>query len=149
VTTAQPVLTLQELWNASGELRYELKFDEASPSNNVLKNMHFHAYKHLRRMWRNRVLVALNGKRPQAPIERAFLVVTRECAGSGLDWDNVYGGLKPILDCLVSPSMRNPDGLGLIVDDALQHMPFPPFVRQLPAKPGKGRTTVQVYELTS
>ena len=90
---------------------------------------------------------ALGGKLPEEPVQRAFLVITRECAGGGLDWDNAYGGLKPMLDCLVAPSSKNPDGLGLIVDDNPRNMPFPPFVRQKTAKPGKGRTTLQIFEI--
>ncbi len=136
-----------DVWNVSGELRYELAFDEETPSNNVIKGMHFHAYKNLRRQWRLRVLAALKGRRPVEPIARSFLVVKRECAGGGLDWDNAYGGLKPMLDCLVQPSDKNPDGLGLIADDNPRNMPYPPFVQQLPAKPGKGRTTLYVYAL--
>ncbi|KWT86107.1 hypothetical protein APY03_3811 [Variovorax sp. WDL1] len=54
-----------------------------------------------------------------------------------------------MLDCLVAPSDKNPDGLGLILDDNPKAMPFPPFVRQLPAKRGAGRTLVQIYELTT
>lgn len=144
-------LTEQELdaWNIKGQLKYELSFEQETPSNNVIKGMHFHAYKHLRRKWRDQVLLALNGKRPETPVQRSFLIVTRECAGGGLDWDNAYGGLKPLLDCLVSPSVKNPDGLGLIQDDNPRNMPLPPFMRQLPAKPGKGRTTVQIYELAT
>ncbi|WP_150126676.1 hypothetical protein [Burkholderia cenocepacia] len=93
------------------------------------------------------VLNALDGNLPEAPLAKSFLVVTRECAGSGLDWDNAYGGLKPLVDCLVSRSVRNPDGLGLIEDDNPKAMPYPPFVRQRPAKPGKGKTKLQIFEL--
>lgn len=135
-------------WNLNATLRYELELPVETPSNNVIKGMHFHAYKHLRRQWRLMMMAALQGSVPATPVEKAFLVIQRECAGGGLDWDNAYGGLKPMLDCLVSPSERNPDGLGLIRDDNPKNMPYPPFVKQGPAKPGHGKTTVQVYELT-
>ncbi len=140
--------TVTGLWPESGALRYRLELPVETPSNNVIKGMHFHAYKHLRRQWRAMMLQALGGTVSQAPIEKAFLVVQRECAGSGLDWDNAYGGLKPMLDCLVKASARNPDGLGLVADDNPKNMPYPPFVKQAPAKPGQGKTTVFVYELT-
>lgn len=136
------------LWPAPGTLRYTLALPVETPSNNVIKGMHFHAYKHLRRQWRQMMQQALANTPPGAPIEKAFLVVVRECAGGGLDWDNAYGGLKPMLDCLVKPSVRNPDGLGLVVDDNPKNMPYPPFVRQRGAKPNQGKTTVYVYELT-
>ena len=136
-----------EVWKLEAELRYEFELPEETPSNNVIKGMHFHAYKHFRRKWQALVLQALKGRRPPTPVAKAFLVVTRECAGGGLDWDNAYGGLKPLLDCLVRPTAKNPDGLGLILDDNPKNMPFPPFVRQLPAKPGQGRTRLQIYEI--
>ncbi len=80
---------------------------------------------------------------------RCFFSLERHSAGGGLDWDNSYGGLKPLLDCLVSPSACNPDGLGLIVDDNLGNMPLPPFVKQLPAKPGQDRTIVRIYDAST
>lgn len=138
-----------DVWNLKGELRFELSLPVETPSNNVIKGMHFHAYKHLRRQWRLMVLKALGDVLPEKPLEKSFLVVTRECAGSGLDWDNAYGGLKPLVDCLVTCSRRNPDGLGLIADDNPKTMPFPPFVKQMSAKPGQGRTKLQIYELLS
>lgn len=139
--------TALEVWDLKGKLRYELALQMETPSLNVIKGMHFHVYKNLRRSWRQMVLAAVGGKAPETPIQRAFLVVTRECAGGGLDWDNAYGGLKPLLDCLVAPSKKNPDGLGLIADDNPRNMPYPPFVRQKTAKPGQGRTTLQIFEI--
>jgi len=129
-----------------GKLRYELAFDVATPSNNVIKGMHFQAYRKLRNQWALMVLVGLKGRRPLKPLEQAFLVVERECAGE-LDWDNAYGGLKPLLDCLVVASERNPDGLGLIADDSPRHMPLPPFMVQKKAKRGHANTKVFIYEI--
>lgn len=133
-------------WGWEGELLYKLEIPEETPSNNVIKGMHFQAYRTLRRLWRFRVISALEGKRPKTPIERSAIVIVRHCAGY-LDWDNALGGLKPLLDCLVIPSARNPDGLGLIKDDNPVHMPFPPYMQQVKAKRGQGRTEVLVYRL--
>ena len=91
-------------------------------SNNAIKGMHFHAYKKLRNGWRASVLAAIGGKVPAVPIARSALKIERYCAGS-LDWDNAYGGLKPPLDCLVAPSVRNPDGLRPIQDDSPNSCP--------------------------
>lgn len=132
-----------------GTLRFQLSIPRETPSNNELRGMHFHAYKHLRRMWRMEVLAALGRNRPTTPIQRAYLKVVRSCAGGGLDWDNVYGGLKPLLDCLVACTDKNPDGLGLIQDDGPKHMPFRPDVKQLSAKRGQGSTLIEVYELVA
>ncbi|WP_157808788.1 hypothetical protein [Janthinobacterium sp. 67] len=118
----------------------------ATPSNNAIKGMHFHAYKKLRNGWRASVLAAIGGKLPAAPISRSALEIERYCAGS-LDWDNAYGGLKPLLDCLVVPSARNPDGLGLITDDGPKFMPEAPRVFQLPAKRGAGYAIVRIYAI--
>ncbi len=133
-------------WGWDGELQYELELPAETPSNNVIKGMHFHVYKTTRRNWRLMVQAALKGFRPEKPIEKAGLIIVRRCSGQ-LDWDNAYGGLKPMLDCLVTPSTRNPDGLGLILDDNPVAMPYPPFVKQVKAKPGHGSTTVFIYNL--
>ena len=109
--------------------------------------MHFHAYKGLRRQWKCRVLAAIGGVRPTLPVERSAIVVVRHCAGY-LDWDNALGGLKPLLDCLVMPSVRNPDGLGLIRDDNPVSMPVPPYMQQVKAKRGEGHTQILIYEIT-
>ena len=128
------------------ELIYELHLPAATPSNNAIKGMHFHAYKKLRNGWRANVLAALEGKVTVAPIAMSALEIERYCAGS-LDWDNAYGGLKPLLDCLVTPSARNPDGLGLITDDSPTFMPEAPRVFQLPAKRGAGYSVVRIYAI--
>lgn len=143
----QSIQKLLENWNPEGELKYELSFEVETPSNNVIKGLHFRAYATLRQQWRMLVKASLAGQPVHPPLKYCFLVITRESAGS-LDWDNAYGGLKPMLDCLVKASARNPDGLNLISDDNVKSMPFPPFFRQMPAKVEQGRTTVQIYELT-
>lgn len=90
------------------------------------------------------MLEAIGGKVPTAPITKSALEIERYCAGS-LDWDNAYGGLKPLLDCLVAPSARNPDGLGLIKADSPKYMPAAPRVFQLPAMRGAGYAVVRIY----
>lgn len=128
------------------ELRYELHLPEPTPSNNAIKGMHYHAYKKLRNGWRSSVLAAVGGDAPTTPIARSALEIVRRCAGS-LDWDNAYGGLKPLLDCLVTPSSRNPDGLGLIQDDNPKFMPEAPQMSQVTAKRGSGSTIVRIYSV--
>jgi hypothetical protein len=91
-------------------------------------------------------LQALGSTRPEKPIEHSLLVIRRHCAGF-LDWDNALGGLKPILDCLVAATDRNPDGLGLVRDDNPRSMPYPPFMQQVKAKRGEGYTEILVFEV--
>lgn len=137
-------------WARPEMLRYYFELPAAAPSVNTLRKLHFHAYRWLRKVWRAKVLAALleGGFRPskQPALRRAALVVVRHSAGH-LDWDNALGGLKPLQDCLVQASKRNPDGLGLVCDDNPVHMPYPPFMRQLKTGRGKGRTEVWIFEL--
>lgn len=127
-------------------LVYELELPHETPSNNTIKGMHFHAYKKLREDWRGYVLAALNQKTPGSPIELAHVEIDRHCVGK-LDWDNAYGGTKPLMDCLVSQTTRNPNGLGLIADDNPDCIPNAPILRQVKAKRGEGKTVVRIYSL--
>jgi hypothetical protein len=135
-------------WCEPENLVYSFSIPMETPSNNVIKGMHWHDYRHLRKVWRLKVLArGLKGRKPTEPIERAALLVIRHCAGQ-LDWDNALGGLKPLQDCLVTRKAKvNPDGLGLIVDDNPKNMPYPPFMQQVIAPPGKGFTEVFLYRL--
>jgi hypothetical protein len=132
-------------WATPERLKYRLVLDEASPSNNALRAMHFRVYKSQRAKWRARVLTAI-GQQPGSAIALSGLVVIRRSVGH-LDWDNALGGLKPLLDCLVLPSERNPDGLGVIADDNPDNMPYAPVMIQEKAKRGAGSTEVLVFEL--
>ena len=117
-----------------------------TPSNNDIKGMHWQVYKKLRKSLRDHCFVAAKGGSKGNSISPAFLVISRNSAKT-MDWDNVYGGLKPLLDCLVQPSSANPDGLGYIVNDDVTNMPYPPYVIQGKAPPGKGSMTVKIYRL--
>jgi len=139
---------LAQAWGVTGTLRYSLELPEETPSNNIIKGMHFKDYMHMRRRFRLFVLKALKSERPALPIEQSFIVVRRHCAGQ-LDWDNALGGLKPVLDCLVMRSDKNPDGLGLIRDDSPRSMPYPPFMEQLKAKRNDGHTEILIFEVGS
>ena len=130
-------------WCEPGQLAFVLQLDEASPSNNTIKAMHFRAYKKLREAFAAEVRAAM-GDTPAPGLPLSALFIVRRSAGA-LDWDNAIGGLKPILDCLVSPSARNPDGQNIVQDDSPKYMPFPPFMRQLPAKRGAGSTEIFVF----
>ncbi|WP_162571065.1 MULTISPECIES: hypothetical protein [unclassified Variovorax] len=105
------------------------------------------AYMALRRLWTVKVFSrGLADRRPAAPLAQAALVVVRRSAGE-LDWDNAYGGLKPILDCLVVKSSKNPSGLGLVTDDSPKHMPYPPWVVQRSAPRGRGNVHFAIFGL--
>lgn len=128
-------------------LCYTLTLEGASPSNNEIKGMHFHVYRKTRKAWQLKVQQAMSTYNIEKPIDNAYLVVERYCSGAGLDWDNAYGGLKPILDCLVSASNKNPDGLGIILDDNPKNMPYPPYIIQRSAKRGEGQLVIKIYRI--
>ena len=130
----------------AGTLRYSLRLSRQTPSNNSIKAMHYRVYQKERRAWKQRVLDALGGVLPATPIAKSRLVFIRHSQGA-LDWDNCFGGLKPLMDCLVSASARNPDGLGLIANDDPISVPFAPTMRQEKAKRGAGYTEIHIYEL--
>lgn len=126
---------------------YRIVIERASPSNNTLREMPFYEYRKLRKLWKTEIALSLKGQIPPAPIEKAGLVIIRHSSGL-LDWDNALGGLKPILDCLVRPSLKNPDGLGLITDDNPKGMIEPPYMEQRSAAKKAGKTEILVYDLT-
>lgn len=135
MTLSKPLLTIE--------------LPEATPSNNAIKGMHRFVYKKLRERWKQMVYDAVNALGvPPMKLQLCHLQIDRHCAGS-LDWDNAYGGLKPLLDCLVAPTARNPDGLGLIRDDGPKFMPTAPEVKQFAAKKGCGKTVVRIFDLTA
>ncbi len=55
-------------------------------------------------------------KPPKTPLARCEVYI-RRYSTSLPDWDGLYGGCKPLLDCFVVPTKRNPHGLGFIEDD--------------------------------
>jgi len=61
----------------------------------------------------------------KTPIQQCAIVAERY-HGNGAnhlpDFDNLYAGLKPMLDSLVPASKRHPHGLGLIQDDSPKHI---------------------------
>jgi hypothetical protein len=132
-------------WCDPARLVVCLHLDTPSPSNNVIKGLHFHRYKKLRNDFALSLSAALGDHEPRA-VPQSALYIVRRCAGS-MDWDNAIGGMKPILDCMVASSTRNPSGLGIIEDDKPKNMPYPPMMKQLPAKRNAGSTDIYVFEV--
>ncbi len=149
MTTLTPTLSDYSglpAWCDPSKLAFSMRLDEATPSNNAIKEMHFHVYKKVRRAFSLKVLGALDGKNPTSTVGTAGIFVARHSSGT-LDWDNAYGGLKPLLDCMVAPSPRNPSGLAILLDDNPSAMPEPPYVRQLKAKRGCAFTDIFVFDV--
>ena len=61
------------------------------------------------------------------------------------DWDGLLGGLKPLLDCLVMRTKRNPHGLGVVRDDSPKHL-MCPAVYPVIGTPSGGLTRIFLQE---
>ena len=99
--------------------------DRPSPLLNQIKGMHFQAYKRLREEWAWLIkaqTMKAGIKTSDTPINRCIVFVSRHSSGVLPDWDGLYGGLKPVLDCLSVASAKNPSGLGIITDDSPKHI---------------------------
>lgn len=149
--SASTKLTLKELlseWNPEGRLVYEFALPIETPSNNQILRMNRFVYKQLR--WDLRAIVKSQTKESYIghPLARCFINIDRYSAGS-LDWDNIKGGFKPLLDTFVVKTKKNPDGLGLIENDDISVVPYDILARQFPAKPKEGKTVVRIYELSN
>ncbi len=105
-----------------------LVIDKASPTLNQIKGMHYQKYRKLREEWAWLVKEAATkaGVQPgDEPIDECTVVIHRYCyhtAGVRPDWDGLYGGLKPVIDCLTIMKRSSPNGLGIIVDDSPDHL---------------------------
>jgi hypothetical protein len=133
-------------WATRDRRRYLLDIARQTPTLNEIREMHFHAYKKLRREWRALVLDAIKDQRVPA-LTRCGLVLTRRTSSTA-DWDGFLGGAKPMLDCLVLATDKNPDGLGLIVDDSPRFLIHAPHLVQQKAKPKAGSITVEIFDLS-
>lgn len=117
-----------------------------TPSLNEIKGMHYFAYRKLRKAWRELVEQAVPASALGARLPRSWLALERYSSGS-LDWDNAYGGLKPLLDCLVMPTLRNPDGLGLLENDGVANIPHPPLLLQQQARRKDQKTIIHFFQI--
>lgn len=89
---------------------------------------------------------------PQQPMKRAKIVVERYSSGRP-DHDGLVGGFKDILDCLTTPvqqkkgALKNKFGIGLIVDDSMDHIETE--YRAIKVKPGQAKTIITITEILS
>lgn len=93
-----------------------LSIPEPTPTLNQWQRMHWAQRRKLceRFAW---LLKLGNPKKQGKEISHCQIVIYRMSPGARPDWDNLYGGFKPLLDCLVMPTKSHPHGLGWIVDD--------------------------------
>ena len=110
-----------------------LVIEQATPLLNVWQRMHWSERMRVCRDWHLLTLAAFRktGSLQTSPIEHCNIHIIRANSGRLPDWDGLYGGLKPLLDCLVVKTETNPHGTGIIVDDN------PSCVLRLTAEPVK------------
>ena len=107
--------------------------------------MHFSEYARYRSALR--AMIEASGAEPPAePFGFALLTVVRH-ATTLLDVDNLYAGIKPLLDCLVTEQGgRHPDGLGFLVDDSPLRLALDVRPRLI-ARRRDSRTVIHIDEL--
>lgn len=125
-------------------LAYEFRLPEPTVLLNVWQRMHWaEKKKYMTRIsW---MVSAAVGYRPPKPLQRAWVHVERHNPKPFPDHDGLIGGLKPLLDVLCCPRLRQPHGLGFIVDDSPQFLKYL-TAESKPASRGKGLTIVRIYK---
>ena len=121
---------------------------EASILLNVWQRKHWTQRKkyHEELYWKVRKALREAGHTPSVPMQVCRIEADRFSAQLA-DWDGVMGGLKPLLDCLVKRTDKNPLGLGLIEDDNPKCVIECPTVRQHKSKRKDASTTVKNTEI--
>jgi len=114
--------------------------NEAVPLLNVWQRLHFKAKAQKLRLyaWELRAHIP----KGDALQRCAVLIVRHSAAQVPPDDDNLIA--KPILDCLVEPSKRNPYGVGVIKDDSPKYLQG---VAVLSARCGAKKDKTEVYIL--
>ena len=75
----------------------------------------FHARNKDVKKWHALVALATHGKRPDRPLDKAIVYVTRESPRK-CDFDNIVASSKPIVDGLVEMGILVDDNMDVIVD---------------------------------
>lgn len=92
------------------------------------------------------IKLALGDKIPPAPIKRARIRYERHSSGV-LDYENLVGSAKRLLDILQPASRRCPAGLGVIAGDDPQHLDAE-YVAVLIRRVDPPKTVVKIEDIT-
>jgi hypothetical protein len=100
----------------------------------------------LQREWATEIVFNHSPIAVALPIVKSRVTIERHSAGV-LDVDNLYGGVKPLLDVLkpMDPK-RNPFGLGIILDDKPDNLEL--IVRQVKSTRAAACTVVTIEPIT-
>lgn len=110
-----------------GQEKIGIEIPEPWPLLNKWQRMHWRERKRVteRFSWLIRMAAAETLRELSGPIQLCSIHAERYHGRSRVhlpDWDGLYGGLKPVLDCLIPRSARHPHGLGIIQDDSPLHI---------------------------
>lgn len=97
--------------------------------------------------WSVRVALQAGGWRRGMPVMERCKIEIYRYSTQHADWDGLFGGIKPLLDCLVVCTKRNPHGLGVIRDDSPQHLRCP-TVNQIVGGAKVCGTVVSIQEVS-
>lgn len=94
---------------------FVIDIPERTPTNNIwLKVHHMARGKYKKKL---ALLVWAACRPPRTPLARCRVTIERTSTQAP-DRDNLYGGVKPLLDVLQPASRRHPQGLGFFLDDS-------------------------------
>ena len=115
--------------------RLDIEMDGVTPLNSADANNRWKRKK-ARDLWFVKVRVAIGRDLPHEPLEHALVTITR-CSSVPPDADNMYHGIKFLLDSLVA--------CGIIADDKRDVIGMP-VVKWRKAKPRQSKTLISVRE---
>jgi Holliday junction resolvase RusA-like endonuclease len=95
--------------------RIVIDIPQRMPTGNVWLKVHYMARAKFKKSLA--ILVFTVCRPPRQPLTRCRVLIERYSTQKP-DKDNLYGGMKPLLDVLQPVSKRHPQGLGFFVDDS-------------------------------
>ena len=133
-------------WARETSLVWGVRLSQPTPSSGALERLTASQRAALRRQWRD-LLLAQAPPPPEKAFAKVGLVIVRK-ASRLVNWDNAFGGLKPLMDCLVIRKLQHPDGLGYLFDDHPgSGMPHPPALAQQLVSKADESTLLFLFDL--
>lgn len=92
-----------------------------TPLLNVTQRTHWSSLLRIRKLWSSRIAQVTEHCRGMVAMQRAHVLITRYSIKIP-DHDNLVGGAKCCVDMLLIKSETHPNGLGILIDDAPDHL---------------------------
>ncbi len=128
-----------EILPAIQQSPYELEFEiEGLPkTTNAMRRAHWSVHSRHANMWQLRVANAVQKLRPNEPLSKAKLTLTR-CSSNEPDFDGLVSSFKNCIDSLVN--------CGVLVNDKVSNIGQPEYKWEY-AKKGRGKIRIKVLEV--